>query len=315
MNRILQLVVVLLLSPMAVTAGEAVSDTLVIQLSPGDPGLDIDPATVDWPADFARQIELVNSGLAEFYCEVSTDTTKWRDAKAQRKVSANVDWFNAMYDGGETGARMQSVVNLLKSRGLKRLAVRYIPSRELTCYAKVYAVPSTPTVVEKTTVIEKSITNVDTTLISLSLMGGLARTAIVDLVPIVVGTIIYDGRFLLQAHFGHSLFTSDRSIPIIGGVDTFNRVSGARAGIRLIEPLWLTAGVFQEENLIRTPREFGDSRLYRYRAGEIGLMVVEKYFSAFVTVTHGYDKHWQESADDHLAVRFGAVFGKTWGWQ
>ncbi len=215
MKRMFLIIVMLVLAVPAAWGAERSSDALVIYLKPGDSGLDINPATIDWPADFDQQIKLVNDGKAEFYCEVSTDTTQWKIAK-QRKRTGNAPWLSAMYDGGEASARMQSVVALLHQRGLVRDAVRYIPVRSNRCYVKIYAV-ALPEPIQLSPVISQATTSSGSpSSCELSLMVGLARTPILDIIPIIQGAVIYQQRFLLQdKHWIQKINPNIKKRPVI----------------------------------------------------------------------------------------------------
>lgn len=315
MKRMFLIFMMLALNPPALWAAQRSFDALFIPLSPGDPGMRINPSTIVWPADFDQQIQLVNEGKAEFRCEVSTDATKWRIAKKQGTDQTSTDRQSAMFDGGEASARFQSTIALLRDHGLTNDAVRYVPIRGESCYIKVYAVMLPEPVTLTPVVLQQTGTGTNTSSLSLGLMAGLARTPILDVIPIVQGTAIYDHSFLLQVQFGHSVYTSDRTVTLIGDTETYNRTTGGRVGVRAAEPIWIVGGFFQEENLINSPSRYGDERLYRYRAAELGVMTYQKHWSAYVTITGGYEKYFQHNLDGHYDIRLGIVAGNSWGWQ
>lgn len=126
----------------AVFASE--SDTLIIKLESSDPGDKLMATDIKWPKNIDEQIDLVNAGRGEFFVEIYNDPTIWQMVNWLKKQSGTAvldsNQMNLTMDGGLNTARYQNTVRLFRSKGLKRLAFRYVADRGRESMIKVYFV-------------------------------------------------------------------------------------------------------------------------------------------------------------------------------
>lgn len=124
---------------------ESQGSPLIINLPSGDTGKNLRVEDIDWPDCTEAIIDSVNAGYGELYVEITNDQTIWelvKWLKEQPKIGLidSTD-MNLTLDGALNVVRMQNIVRLMRARGLERLALRHIPSRDNTVTITIYYVP------------------------------------------------------------------------------------------------------------------------------------------------------------------------------
>lgn len=135
--------IILLVNVLSYGVGASSPSSLIIPLDPSDPGDTLTVADINWPLDFDQQIKLVNEGQGKFQVEIFNDPTIWEVVNYLKKQGAVLDsnQANLTMDGALNVARMQTVVRLLKAKGLWRLDFTCSPDRDDSSYIKISYLP------------------------------------------------------------------------------------------------------------------------------------------------------------------------------
>lgn len=294
-------------SGLAQDSGGVVSgDTLTIYYQTGDLADGTDASKVNWPKSIDHFIALANQGKCEFFVEASNDTVHWRWVErilrgTKSGVGVNIRRVNRTNDAAATAARMKNALRLLKSRGLERKAVRYLPVDGDRVFIKIYPVmtmvSASPQVVER--IIEKPaapfvLPKFDLPKLpklGLSLHVG-ATSTWKNVAPMAALSLQYKNS-IVQAYGMHSLFFPREQNALSQDREVYDQGVGLLVGKQIGRPLWLLVGYERQETVLDDRSDQSSKNVFWFQGCEFGLMWFGDNHFVTLTGLYGHRKEWQ----------------------